>query len=156
MLTLAAIGLPTTSGFTGEFLVLLGAFQAAWPHYADGSAYPLALAVSAVAGVVLGALYMLGFAQKFLFGATKAPHQPFSDLSFREGAILSAIVVAVFALGLFPDGPMKTTELAALQYRQLVSTVRTGAVASGPAALPVATLAAPAAVDAAANPEGRR
>ena len=81
---------------------------------------------SAVAGVVLGALYMLGFAQQFLFGAAKAPHQPFGDLSFREGAILSAIVVAVFALGLFPDGPMKKTELAALQYRQLVSSVRTG------------------------------
>jgi NADH-quinone oxidoreductase subunit M len=31
VLTLAAIGLPTTSGFTGEFLVLLGAFRAAWP-----------------------------------------------------------------------------------------------------------------------------
>ena len=121
VLTLAAIGLPTTSGFTGEFLVLLGAFQAAWPLYADGSAYPLVLAGSAVAGVVLGALYMLGFAQKFLFGVAKAPHQPFGDLSFREGAILSAIVVAVFALGLFPDGPMKTTELAALQYRQLVT-----------------------------------
>ena len=36
---------------------------------------------SAVAGVVLGALYMLGFAQKFLFGVAKAPHQPFSDLT---------------------------------------------------------------------------
>ena len=39
---------------------------------------------SAVAGVVLGALYMLGFAQRFLFGAAKAPHQPFADLTFRE------------------------------------------------------------------------
>jgi NADH:ubiquinone oxidoreductase subunit 4 (subunit M) len=94
---------------------------------------------------------MLGFAQKFLFGAAKAPHQPFSDLTFREGAILSAIVVAVFALGLFPDGPMKTTELAAIQYRQLVSSVRTGAVASRPASLPIAALAAPAAVNAAAS-----
>src|SRR5947207_3723988 len=58
ILTLAAIGLPTTSGFTGEFLVLLGAFRAAWPHYAQGSAYPLFLSTSAVAGVVLGALYI--------------------------------------------------------------------------------------------------
>ena len=32
ILTLASIGLPTTSGFTGEFLVLLGAFTAAWPR----------------------------------------------------------------------------------------------------------------------------
>ena len=38
VLTLAAIGLPTTSGFTGEFLVLLGAFNAAWPAYLNGQA----------------------------------------------------------------------------------------------------------------------
>ena len=105
--------------------------------------------------MVLGALYMLGFAQKFLFGAAKAPHQPFSDLSFREGAILSAIVVAVFALGLFPDGPMKTTELAARQYQQLVSSERTGAVASRPVPLPVATLAAPAGANGPEEPRKR-
>ena len=105
---------------------------------------------------MLGALYMLGFAQKFLFGAVKAPHQPFSDLTFREGAILSAIVVAVFALGLFPDGPMKTTELAAIQYQKLVSSVRTGAVASRPVPLPVAALASPSAAKAAASTESAR
>ena len=49
ILTLASIGLPTTSGFTGEFLVLLGAFGAAWPPYQQtASTYPLVLAVSAV------------------------------------------------------------------------------------------------------------
>jgi NADH-quinone oxidoreductase subunit M len=126
ILTLAAIGLPTTSGFTGEFLVLLGAFKAAWPQYVLGSAYPLVLSTSAVAGVVLGALYMLWFAQRFLFGATKAPHLPLVDLNLREKAILASIVVAVFALGLFPDEPMKKTELAARQYQQLVAGNRTG------------------------------
>src|SRR5215467_4321651 len=68
LLTLAAIGLPTTSGFTGEFLVLLGAFRAAWPHFLEGASYPLVVSASAVAGVVLGAWYMLWFAQRFLFG----------------------------------------------------------------------------------------
>ena len=77
ILTLASVGLPTTSGFTGEFLVLLGAFKAAWPLYVLGSSsLPLVLAVVAVTGVVLGALYMLRFALGFLFGAAKAPHQP--------------------------------------------------------------------------------
>jgi len=157
VLTLAAIGLPTTSGFTGEFLVLLGAFRAAWPQFADGFSYPLVLAGSAVAGVVLGALYMLGFAQKFLFGAAKAPHQPFTDLTFREGTILVAILAAVFVLGLFPDGPMKSTELAARQYRELVSEVRTGGAVAAPSApLPVATLATPSAPGAANRPEGER
>jgi NADH-quinone oxidoreductase subunit M len=132
VLTLAAIGLPTTSGFTGEFLVLLGAFRAAWPQYVQGAAYPLIVSASAVAGVVLGALYMLWFAQRFLFGPAKAPHLPLVDLNLREKAILASIVVAVFALGLFPDGPMRKTELAARQYQQLVAGVRTG--------LPVATL----------------
>src|SRR5215217_4159726 len=37
ILTLASVGLPTTSGFTGEFLVLLGAFKAAWPLHQSGN-----------------------------------------------------------------------------------------------------------------------
>jgi NADH-quinone oxidoreductase subunit M len=126
VLTLAAIGLPTTSGFTGEFLALLGAFRAAWPLHVEGSSYPLLLASSAVAGVVLGALYMLWFAQRFLFGAAKAPHMPLADLNLREKAILAAIVVAVFAFGLFPDEPLRKTELAAKQYQQLVGEDRSG------------------------------
>ena len=126
ILTLAAIGLPTTSGFTGEFLALLGAFRAAWPLHVQGTDYPLIVASSAVAGVVLGALYMLWFAQRFLFGEAKAPHQPLRDLNFREKSILAAIVVAVFAFGLFPNEPMRKTELAARQYQRLVRTERGG------------------------------
>ena len=125
ILTLASVGLPTTSGFTGEFLVLLGAFKAAWPPHALGvTDLPLVLAVVAVTGVVLGALYMLRFALGFLYGAAKAPHQPLSDLNAREKTILGLIVVAVFALGLFPDAPLRKTELAAKAYKQLVSTSR--------------------------------
>ena len=63
--------------------------------------------------MVLGALYMLRFAQRFLFGAAKAPHQPVADLDLREKLILAAIVVAVFALGLYPREPLRKTELAA-------------------------------------------
>jgi NADH-quinone oxidoreductase subunit M len=120
LLTLASIGLPTTSGFTGEFMALMGAFAAAWPQYQAGNALPLALAVSAVAGVVLGALYMLWLAQRMLFGAVKAPHQPLVDLGARERTILLAFVVAIFALGLFPRGPLAKTELAAQEYQQRV------------------------------------
>ncbi|MEO8304743.1 MAG: NADH-quinone oxidoreductase subunit M [Betaproteobacteria bacterium] len=126
LLTLASIGLPTTSGFTGEFLVLLGAFRAAWPQYVDGAVYPMVLSASAVLGVVLGALYMLWFAQRFLFGAAKAPHLPLADITLREKSILAAIIAAVFWLGLFPDEPMRKTELAARQYQQLVAEERTG------------------------------
>jgi NADH-quinone oxidoreductase subunit M len=120
VLTLASVGLPTTSGFTGEFLVLMGAFTASWPQYQQGDAYPLVLAVVAVSGVVLGALYMLRLAQHHLFGAAKVPHAPVADLVVREKLILTAIVIAIFALGLFPGEPMRKTELAAKQFRELV------------------------------------
>ena len=108
ILTLASVGLPTTSGFTGEFLVLLGAFKAAWPQYRLGTTnLPLVLAVVAVTGVVLGALYMLRFALGFLFGAAKAPHHsdqhPLADLNGREKTILGLIVVAVFCARPVPE-----------------------------------------------------
>lgn len=124
ILTLASIGLPTTSGFTGEFMALLGAFNAAWPQHQAGTSLPLVMAVLAVTGVVLGALYMLWLAQRMLFGEVKAPHQPLSDLVAREKAILVALVVAIFALGLFPQGPLAKTELAARDYQQRVLSSR--------------------------------
>ena len=125
--TLASVGLPTTSGFTGEFLALLGAFTAAWPRHLAGNDLPLVLAVVAVSGVVLGALYMLRFALTFLYGPAKAPHtegHALADLDGREKTILALIVVAVFALGLFPAEPLAKTELAAKGFQQLVTTPR--------------------------------
>jgi NADH-quinone oxidoreductase subunit M len=127
LLTLASIGLPTTSGFTGEFLVLLGSFNAAWAQHVKGSDFALALAVLAIAGVVLGALYMLRFAALFLFGESKFPgagHGPVADLVPREKAILLALLAAVFWLGLFPAEPMRKTEPAARAYQQLVQASR--------------------------------
>src|SRR5512135_3285810 len=48
IMTLAAVGLPTPSGFVGEFLSLLGAFTASWPLYLSGQATPLAASAIAV------------------------------------------------------------------------------------------------------------
>jgi NADH-quinone oxidoreductase subunit M len=142
ILTLAAIGLPTTSGFTGEFLVLMGSFTSSWSTMkAGGGSLPLTLSVLAVSGVVLGALYMLWFAQRFLFGIAKAPHEPLVDLNLREKAILAAIVAAVFWLGLFPDEAMKKTELAAKQYQTLVATSRAAPATVAATAPAAATLA---------------
>ncbi len=127
ILTLASVGLPTTSGFTGEFLVLLGAFTAAWPQYQAGNSLPLVMVVVAVSGVVLGALYMLRFALSFLFGNAKAPQEhghALADLDSREKTILVLVVIAVFALGLFPADALRKTELAAKSYQQLVTTPR--------------------------------
>ncbi len=130
--TLASVGLPTTSGFTGEFLVLLGAFQAAWRQHLAGQELPLVLAVAAVTGVVLGALYMLRLALAVLWGPAHAPkpaHGELLDLNGREKAILAALVLAVFALGLFPAGPMSKTESAARAYRDTVAASRLPAAA---------------------------
>lgn len=117
LFTLGSVGLPTTSGFTGEFLSLLGAFHMAWPLHAAGTNWPVILVAFAVTGVILGALYMLRFALLFLFGAPKAPHQPLSDLSVRERSILSVLVIAIFALGLFPGSFLNKTELAARSFQ---------------------------------------
>ncbi len=87
------------------------------------------MSASAVTGVVLGALYMLRLAQSFLYGEAKAPHMPLVDLDLREKAILASIVIAIFALGLFPDGPMRKTELAAKEFQQLAGTSRMEQVA---------------------------
>jgi NADH-quinone oxidoreductase subunit M len=124
ILTLASVGLPTTSGFTGEFLALMGAFNAGWKQWQGGSIYALLVAGTAVTGVVLGALYMLRLAQHLLFGAEKVPHGPVADLGLREKSILALLVAAIFWLGLFPDSAMKRTELAAREYQSLVSAPR--------------------------------
>ena len=133
ILALASVGLPTTSGFTGEFLALMGYFVSAWPQFVRGDTLPLVLAVTAVSGVVLGALYMLWLAQRLLFGVFKAPHQPFADLNGRETAILAALVAAIFWLGIFPAEPMGKTELAARHYQQAVMAPAAAAVAFGTA-----------------------
>jgi NADH-quinone oxidoreductase subunit M len=133
VMTLAAVGLPTTSGFTGEFLVLLGAFNAAWTQHLAGSSYALVMAATAVSGVVLGALYMLWLAQRMLFGASRAPHLPLTDINGRERAILATLVAAVFWLGLFPQDALRKTELAAREYRDVVARTGSSRAAQAPA-----------------------
>ena len=132
LLALASVGLPTTSGFAGEFLVLLGAFTSSWQSFRLGDTLPLLLSSIAVAGVVLGALYMLGFASRFLFGAARVPHGEPTDLVPRERAILASIVVAIFAIGLFPAEPLRKTELAAREYQRLAGAARVPVAASRP------------------------
>lgn len=129
---LASAGLPGTSGFTGEFLVLLGAFTSSWTLFQQGAVLPMVLSVLAVSGVVLGALYMLRFAQSFLFGAVRAPHQPLAGLDLREKLILAVLVVAIFALGISPAGPMAKGELATQQFRTMAGASRLPAGGGAP------------------------
>jgi NADH-quinone oxidoreductase subunit M len=75
-------------------------------------------------------MYMLWLAQRLLFGGTKAPHLPITDLNRRESSILAILVVAVFWLGLFPQEAMRKTELAARQYQQMVAGTPEGSKAA--------------------------
>ena len=79
---LASIGLPGTSGFVGEFLALLGTFQAR----------PV-MALIAGSGVIFAAYYMLPMVQKVFFNALEKPeNQEMKDLSGRELVILAPML----------------------------------------------------------------
>jgi len=74
LFTFSSIGLPGLNGFVGEFLILAGSFQRAWTGVSAAIRLPyLVMAISAVAGVVLGAWYMLWAVERVFFGGSKEP-----------------------------------------------------------------------------------
>jgi NADH-quinone oxidoreductase subunit M len=92
IVTLSSIGLPGTNGFVGEFLILLGAFQA-----------NVAYGVLATTGVVLGAAYMLWMFQRVMFGkVTRPENEKLKDLSAREITVLVPMVIMIFLMGIYP------------------------------------------------------
>ena len=88
----SSVGLPGLNGFVGEFLILLGAFQAA----------PMA-AVLASSGVVLAAIYLVWMYQRALHGPDSGAGAGVGDLSWREVAALIPLVVMIVWIGLFPS-----------------------------------------------------
>ena len=92
IVTLSSIGLPGTNGFVGEFLILLGAFQA-----------NVVYGVLATTGVVLGAAYMLWMFQRVMFGKLTHPeNEKLKDLSPREITVLVPMVIMIFLMGIYP------------------------------------------------------
>ncbi len=89
---LASIGLPGTSGFVGEFLVLVGIFQVnAW------------VAALAATGVILGAVYMLYLYRRVIFGKlTKESLLSITDMNRREMAVFAPLILLVFVMGIYP------------------------------------------------------
>ncbi len=113
---LASLALPLSSGFTAEFLVLLGAFTqglAAWQAHAGAGT--LVAAVLAATGVVLGATYMLRFARRLLFGDAAAATAPGPDLRPREALALAPLLLLILWLGVRPDPWMARTEATVTQ-----------------------------------------
>lgn len=89
---LASVGLPGTSGFVGEFLVLLGAYQV--------STWATTLATS---GMVLGAAYALWLYRRVIFGALVKPNlKTISDLHWREKIVFAPLVAGVLIFGIYP------------------------------------------------------
>ncbi len=90
---LASIGLPGTNGFVGEFLILLGAYQAWWVY-----------GVIAVLGVILSAVYFLWYYERAMFGPlTKSITQTLTDLRAHEVFIACALCAMIFWIGLYPS-----------------------------------------------------
>ena len=90
---MASIGLPGTNGFIGEFLILLGAFQAWWLYGAI-----------AVTGVIFAAAYFLWFYERAIFGPLKDTiPAAIKDLNAREWAIGLALSIMIFWIGIYPS-----------------------------------------------------
>jgi len=93
LFAMANVGLPGTSGFVGEFLVILGAFQV----------YPL-YAVLAATTLVFGAAYTLWMYKRVVFGAvTKDSVAALQDVDRREILFLGLLAICVLALGIWPQ-----------------------------------------------------
>ncbi len=98
--TLAAIGLPGTSGFIGEFLILMGTFKESF-----------LVATIASLGVVLAAAYMLWLYKRVVFGKLinkdllKMP-----DLNKSEIFILTSLALPVLFFGIYPEPLLNTIE----------------------------------------------
>ena len=91
ILGLASIGLPGTNGFVGEFLILLGAFQACWLYGAI-----------AVLGIIVGAAYFLWYYERAMFGPLTTNAPGFGDLRGRELVIGVSLAIMIFWIGLYP------------------------------------------------------
>ena len=100
--TLAALALPGTSGFIGEFLILVGIFQ---KNYL--------VALLATTGVVLAAAYMLWLSKRVIFGEIKNSEIKFlKDINLLESIILFVLATIVIIFGFYPDPLMETINIS--------------------------------------------
>ena len=92
LFTLAAIGLPATNGFIGEFLIILGGFTAS----------KIAGAFAAT-GIIVGAGYMLWLYQRVFFMDVNPKVSALSDITGRELLAIAPMAVLVFWIGIYPN-----------------------------------------------------
>jgi NADH-quinone oxidoreductase subunit M len=109
LFALANAGVPGTSGFVGEFLVILASFKAnVWYAFLTGTT------------LILGAAYTLWLVKRVIFGDIANDHvRELTDLNGREFLILGALAIAVLLVGVWPapvlDAMRATTQHLAQQ-----------------------------------------
>ena len=97
--TLGSLGLPGTTGFVGEFLILLGTFKVNFT-----------VATVASLGVILGAAYILWLYRRVVFGEITNPDvKKLNDLNKPEMIILSFLAIVSILFGFYPDPLLSTT-----------------------------------------------
>ncbi len=100
--TLASLGLPGTSGFIGEFLILMGAFK-------DN----ILVAVLASLGVILGAAYILWLYKRVIFGELiNEDLKKMVDLDKSEYFILISLALPILFFGFYPEPLFNTIEVS--------------------------------------------
>ncbi len=93
LFAMANAGLPGTSGFVGEFLVVMGAMQENFWY-----------AAIAATTLLFGAAYTLWMYKRVVFGAVANSHvEALSDIGMREAIVLTLFAVAVLGMGLYPQ-----------------------------------------------------
>ncbi len=99
---LGALGLPGTTGFLGEFLVLVGAFK---KNYF--------IALLATTGVILAAAYMLWLSKRVIFGEIKNPqNKTLKDMNISESIILILLASITIIFGFYPDPLLDTMNVS--------------------------------------------
>ncbi|MCU0804835.1 MAG: NADH-quinone oxidoreductase subunit M [Burkholderiales bacterium] len=92
LFAMANAGLPGTSGFVGEFLVILGAVK-----------HSFWIGAAAATTLIFGAAYTLWMYKRVIFGAVANDHvAELKDIGAREFAFLALLALAVLALGVYP------------------------------------------------------
>jgi NADH-quinone oxidoreductase subunit M len=124
LMMMASVGLPGTSGFVGEFLILVGAFQDnTW------------VALLATTGIILGAAYMLWLYRRVVFGKiTRDDVKGMLDLSPREVAIFAPLVLVVMWMGIYPSSFLNVTSVSVEALIQNYQTALTDGVGTSVAA----------------------
>jgi NADH-quinone oxidoreductase subunit M len=93
LFAMANSGLPGTSGFVGEFLVVMGAMQVNFWY-----------AALAATTLLFGAAYTLWMYKRVVFGAVANSHvEALADIGAREGLVLALAAIAVLGIGLYPQ-----------------------------------------------------